>query len=861
MKRLLAPTGFLCLLSVALAAQTQTPKTLTPVASHASASAREQSGELRRDRAEAALGREGGTAMAPAAQAELVKQYCTTCHNDRSKAGELSLAGWDVTRASAERELTEKMIHKLRAGMMPPAGARRPAADQVSKLVTALESRMDALAIADPNPGWRPFQRLNRAEYSREVRSLLDLDVDVTPFLPADTISDGFDNVADVQTFSPTLMEGYLRAASRIAMLAIGDPSGSASQATYKLPKTASQMAHVDGAPAGTRGGISVEHTFVADGDYVFSMDFFAEPLGFLFGNTRPGEEIEVSLDGARLAVFKIDPRMSEEKTGLTIKTAPIHVKAGTHRVSAAFIQRFEGLINDLIAPIDHTMADTEIGIAYGITTLPHLRSLSIVGPHRVTGVSDTPSRRRVFSCRPVSQADETVCAAEIVRRLATQAFRRPVAEKDHARLMTFYARGRTETNFEGGLTKALEAILASPQFLFRVEETPRLRMTSAGAYRLSDYELASRLSFFVWGRGPDAELLKAAAQGRLVVPGALAKQSRRMLAAPAADALATRFASQWLRLQDLEKVIPDPILYPYSDQTLSLALKQETELFFDSLVRDDRSLLDLFTADYTYANERVARHYGIANVVGPQFRRVTLPSDRRGILGHGSILTLTSIAERTSPVQRGKWVMEVLLGSPPPPPPPNVPALEETKGTADSGRALTVRERMEQHRSNPQCTSCHRVIDPIGLALENFDATGKWRIRDGGMAVDTKGQLFDGTAIEGPDGLRDALLRHKDVVLLSFTRSLMTYALGRRVEAFDMPAVRRIIRDAEAQNYRISAFVSAIVESDAFRMAKLPAAQRTSPTDMPAQAADLSAVARSAKVDGADGADKRKQE
>ena len=775
-------------------------------------------------------------AMAPGAQAELVKMYCTGCHNDRSKAGELTLAGWDVTRASAERDVTEKMIHKLRAGMMPPSGARRPAPDQIAKLVTALETRMDALALADPNPGWRPFQRLNRAEYAREIKNLLALDVDVTAFLPADTISDGFDNVADVQTFSPTLMEGYLRAASRIAMLAIGDPDGSAAQATFKLPKTASQMERVEGAPPGTRGGISVDHTFVADGDYVFSMDFFAEPLGYLFGNTRPGEEIEVSLDGARLAIFKIDPRMSEEKTGLTIKTPPLHVKAGTHRVTAAFIQRFEGLINDLIAPIDHTMADTEIGIAYGITTLPHLRSLSIVGPHRVTGVSDTPSRRKVFTCRALTQAEEQTCASGIVRRLATQAFRRPVAEKDHARLMTFYTRGRTGNNFEAGITKALEAILASPQFLFRIEEwsepaAPKLDERRR-AYRLGDYELATRLSFFLWGRGPDAELLKAAGQGGLAIPGALSKQARRMLASPDADALATRFASQWLRLQDLEKVTPDPILYPYSDQTLSLALRKETELFFDSLVRDDRSLLDLFTADYTYANERVARHYGIPNVTGPEFRRVALPADRRGILGHGSILTLTSIAERTSPVQRGKWVMEVLLGSPPPPPPPNVPALEETKGTADSGRALTVRERMEQHRSNPQCTSCHRVIDPLGLALENFDATGKWRIRDGGVTVDTKGQLFDGTSIEGPGGLRNALLRHQDVIVLSFTRSLMTYALGRRIEAFDMPAVRRIIRDAESQNYRISAFVNGIVESDAFRMTKLPAAQRSVTTE-----------------------------
>jgi hypothetical protein len=773
-------------------------------------------------------------AMSAMAQAELVKSYCTGCHNERSKAGDLVLTGWDTTRASGDRELTEKMIHKLRAGMMPPATARHPAPAQVAEFVSALESRMDALAATDPNPGWRPFQRLNRAEYAREVRALLDLDVDVTAFLPADTISNGFDNVADVQTFSPTLMEGYLRAASRIAMLAIGDPEGSAAQATYKLPKTASQMERVEGAPPGTRGGISVEHTFVADGDYVFSMDFFAEPLGFLFGNSRPGEEIEVSIDGARLALFPIDPKMSEAKGSLTLKTPPMHIKAGTHRVTAAFIQRFEGLINDLIAPIDHTMADTEIGTAPGITTLPHLRSLSVVGPYRVTGVSETASRRRVFQCRPLTQAEESTCASEIVRRLATQAFRRPVTEKDHARLMTFYERGRKEKNFEAGITKAIEAILASPQFLFRVEAVP-VRATT-GSYRLSDYELATRLSFFLWGRGPDATLLKAAGQGSLALPGALTRQAKRMLAAPDAEALGTRFASQWLRLQDLEKVIPDPILYPYSDQTLSLALKKETELFFNSLVRDDRSVLDLLTADYSYVNERIARHYGIPNVTGPEFRRVTLPPDRRGILGQGSILTLTSIAERTSPVQRGKWVMEVLLGSPPPPPPPNVPLLEETKGTTDSGRALSVRERMEQHRSNPQCASCHRVIDPIGLALDNFDPTGKWRSRDGGVMVDTKGQLYDGTAIEGADGLRAALLRHKDVVLLNFTRSLMTYALGRRVEAFDMPAVRRIIRDAAAQNYRISAFLNGVIESDAFRMAKLPASQRQTSTDLQGQ-------------------------
>lgn len=777
--------------------------------------------------------------LTEASQTELVSQYCATCHSERGKAGQLSLAAWTPQRANATRDTTEKMIHKLRAGMMPPPGARRPDEKTLAMFAASLEARMDHLSALGPDPGWRPFQRLNRAEYAREVKQLLDLDVDVTAFLPADTISNGFDNVADVQTFSPALMQGYLRATSRIAMLAVGDPESSASQATFKLPKTASQLDRADGAPLGTRGGISVQHTFPADGDYVFSMDFFAEPLGLLYGSTATGEKIEVSIDGARVALYDINPRMSEEKTGLSIKTPLTYVQAGTHRVTAAFLQRFEGLINDLIAPIDHTMADTEIGTAFGITTLPHLRSLNIVGPRNVTGVSDTSSRRRIFKCRAVSQAEEPTCASEIVRSLATQAFRRPVSEKDFTRLMTFFDRGRKERSFEYGVTKALEAILASPQFLFRVEEQPRLRSASsnaaspapAGAYRLGDYELASRLSFFLWGAGPDAELLKVAGQGRLSAPGALAQQTKRMLASPRADALATRFASQWLRLQELERVIPDPIVFPYSDQTLSIALKKETELFFESLVRDDRSLFDLLNADYTFVNERTARHYGIANVTGNEFRRVTVPDYRRGILGHGSVLTLTSIATRTSPVMRGKWVMEVLLGTPPPPPPPNVPALEETKATADSGRSLSVRQRMEQHRSNPSCTSCHRVIDPLGLALENFDVTGKWRVNDGDVPVDASGTVYDGSTVEGPAGLRSAVLRHKDAFVTSFTESLMTYALGRRVEAADMPAVRRIIRQAAAREYRLSAFINGVIDSAAFQMARPPNKETTATT------------------------------
>ncbi len=759
-------------------------------------------------------------------QTAVVAEFCGTCHSDRAKAGGLSLAGYDAARAADHPGVSEKMIRKLRAGMMPPAGAKRPDEATLASLAAALEQHMDRAAGSQPAPGWRPFQRLNRAEYARAVRDLLDVDVDATAYLPPDTISRGFDNVADAQSFSPTLMEGYLRAASRVAALAVGDAGATAAEAAYRLPKTHSQLARAEGAPLGTRGGLSVMHTFPADGDYVFRMEFFAEPLGILFGSTNPGEQIEVSIDGARAALLPVDPRMREATTGLAIRTDPVHVKAGARRVTAAFLERFEGPVNDLIAPIDHTLADTEIGIALGITTLPHLRTLAIVGPHQVTGVSETASRRKVFSCRPTGPDEEATCAAQIVRTLATQAFRRPVGARDFERLMRFYEEGRREGDFEDGVTRTIEAILASPQFLFRLEPAPSTARPGQ-PYRVADLELASRLSFFLWGSGPDQELLDLAGEGTLSSSATLTAQVRRMIADPRSEALASRFAAQWLRLQDVDQVSPDPIRFPYFDRSLGEALKRETVLFFDSLVREDRSLLDLVTADYTFVNERVARHYGLPNVTGQTYQRISVPDYRRGVLGHGSILTLTSIAGRTSPVMRGKWVMEVLLGSPPPPPPPNVPELEETTASA-GGRLLSVRERMEEHRANPACNSCHRVIDPLGLALENFDVTGRWRIRGGDAPVDARGDLYDGTAMEGPEGLRQALLKHKDALVLSFTESLMTYALGRGVEAADMPVVRGIVRTAEAADYRLSAFIEGIVQSDAFRMSTAAGAETT---------------------------------
>ena len=760
-------------------------------------------------------------------QTALVKQYCATCHSDRNKnnAGGLSLANFDAAKVGHDAqvaEVAEKMIRKLRAGMMPPANARRPEGNALVNFAASMESKLDQSAALNPNPGRRPFQRLNRAEYTRAVSALLALDVDVNAFLPPDTISAGFDNIADAQAFSATLMEGYLRAASRISALAVGDPKASASEFTYKVPRTGSQMQQIEGAPFGTRGGIVVSHTFPADGEYSFRLQLHSIPTGQLFGSTVRGELLEVSVDGERAAVLEINPRMSEaDPNGMNLTTPRISIKAGTHKLAAAFVRRFDAVPDDLMPPIDHTLADSQIGAGFGITTLPHLREFAVSGPFRVTGVSETPSRKKIFTCRPTSAAEEASCANEIIRKLATLAYRGPVTSLDMDGLNRFYAQGRKSADFESGIRMALQAILASPRFLFRLEEAPAA-IRAGQNYRISDHDLATRLSFFIWGAGPDEELLKVAQRGTLRAPGVMAAQVKRMLADPKSEALSARFGAQWLRLQDLEKIYPDALLFPYYDFKLGEALRKETELFFDSIVREDRNIFDLITADYTFVNERIARHYGIAGVNGPDFRRVTLTDqNRRGLLGQGSILALTSVADRTSPVLRGKWIMEVLLASPPPAPPPNVPTLDETKAESGDGGLLTTRQRMEQHRANPQCNSCHRVIDPLGLALENFDVTGRWRIRDNGNLVDPAGDLYDGTKMQGPAGLRAALLKHQDMFFTGFTESLMTYGLGRRIEYYDMPAIRKIIRDAAKDNHRFSAFVLGIANSRAFQMSR----------------------------------------
>jgi cytochrome c551/c552 len=764
--------------------------------------------------------------LSVADQNALVARNCAVCHDDDAKTGGLSLEHFDAAQIEQSAAVAEKMIRKLRAGMMPPPSAPdRPDDATLKAFAESLEARLDAASAAAPNPGWRPFQRLNRAEYARAVHDLLALDVDVTAFLPPDTLSQGFDNVADAQSFSATLLEGYLRAASQISRLAVGDRTATASAATYRVAENTSQYRHVDGAPFGTRGGVSVVHTFPADGSYVFKVELHRTSTGELFGNTAiaisgKNEPIEISVNGDRVATLEVTPKMSEaDKNGLTLETPPIHVNAGPQRISAAFVQRFAGPIDDLLAPIDRTLADSRIGTGFGITALPHLQDMTIVGPLAVTGISETPSRRKIFTCRPGAASDEAGCAAEIIKRLTTQAYRSPSSGTDIELLTKLYQQGRKDGDFESGIRLAVQGILANPKFLFRVEHAPAT-LRAGQIYQLNDLDLASRLSFFLWDGVPDAELVRAATSGTLGTPAGLKKQVSRMLADTRAEALGTRFAAQWLRLQDVDKIRPDALLYPYWDLSLSDAFRRETELFFDSIVRDDRSVLDLITADYSYINERIARHYGIPNVMGDEFRRVAMPENRRGILNQGSILQLTSVADRTSPVQRGKWIMQVLFGTPPPPPPPNVPLLEETKGAVGS-RVLSVRERMEEHRANPACMSCHRMIDPLGLALENYDVTGKWRMKDNGVPVDAAGVMYDGTKIDGPAGLRAAVLKHSDMFVRTFTESLMTYAIGRRVEYYDMPTVRAIVGNAERNGNRMSSFILGVVNSPAFRTAK----------------------------------------
>ena len=762
-----------------------------------------------------------------ASVAEVVERYCTRCHNPTRFHGNLSLEGFDATRAADNAEIAERMIRKLRAGMMPPPGVPRPSADTLAALAQLLEDDIDRAAADRPHPGNRPFQRLNRAEYTQVVRDLLGVNIDAARWLPQDPISHGFDNIADAQTLSPTLMDAYLSAASEVARRAVGDRDAATTAVTYTNSPMVSQheWERAEGAPFGTRGGISVLHGFPADGEYTFEMTFMS-------GWGERFDDIDISINGERVALVRYGGNIDfQGRKRFPVRTEPIAVRAGEHRVTAAFIRKMDGPYEDLIRPNDWSLTGTET--SYGTTSLPHLMSLTLEGPTNPTGVSDFESRRRVFTCRPTAPSEEEPCARRIISRLATEAYGRELAPDEVDDLVGFYGLGTEEAGFEAGIRTALEAILASPHFLFRMERQPP-GVGPGEIYPVAPEDLAARLSFFLWGTAPDRELMDAAKSGRLADPDVLEAQARRLLADPRSEVLATRFASLWLRLQDVEKVAPDAFRFPNYSRQLAEAMRHETELFFDNLVREDRSLLELYEADYTFVNERLARHYGIGGVHGDHFRRVAYPDDRRrGVLGHGSMLVQTSLGNRTSPVLRGKWVMEVLLGTPPPPPPADIPDLEDTDASRD-GKVLSTRERLEMHRAKPACASCHNFIDPIGLALDNFDVTGRWRIREQGAVLDTRGTFYDGTEIAGASDLSRVLLKRPIPLVRQFTESLMAYALGRTIEYRDQPAVRAIAREAAGNEYRMSSFVVGVVRSDAFRMKEAFAEDETPDGSMP---------------------------
>jgi hypothetical protein len=759
----------------------------------------------------------GARGVSTEALNSVVRRYCGSCHSPTQRKGNLSLQGFDVDSAADNTDVSEKIIRKLRAEMMPPPGSRKPAGDTLLALVETLEQTIDK--ASKPNPGNRTFQRLNRAEYENAVRDLLSIEVNAGDFLPLDTKSANFDNIADVQALSPTLLESYLNAAAAVSRMAVGDRKAISTMVTYGSSPFTSQHPwdHVEGTPYGTRGGIVALHTFAADGMYSFRLNVSG-------GTGMPLQDVDVSINGSRIALLHYERGVDRNLASADapngadyVRSDPIFVRAGQQRLSASFVVRNDGTYEDLIKPHEWSRASNGTASA-GTTEPPHLLEIAVLGPDKITGISETPARKRIFTCHPTVQKLQRACADEILTRIATRAYRRPLTAHDRASLMTFYDSAAAREGFEEGVRTALQAVLASPYFVFRFENAPA--NVAAGAdYQISDYDLASRLSFFIWGSLPDQQLLTLAQQHRLSDKKVLEREVRRMLADPrAADALSTRFAAQWLRLQDLDKVHPDVFLFPDFDLQLADAMREETTLFFRDIVQNDRSVIDLFNANYTFVNERLAHHYGIPNVSGPEFRKVTYPdSTRRGILGQGSMLVQTSVADRTSPVLRGKWVMEVLIGMPPPPPPPGVPTLEETKGSKN-GRQLTTRERMEIHRSDPTCNACHQYMDPMGLSLDNFDVTGKYRYRENAMALDTKGRLYDGTPVSSSSDLIAALLKRPIPLVRNFTENLMAYAIGRRMEDFDQPSIRAIAKEAESKQYRVSSFVLGVVNSPAFR-------------------------------------------
>jgi cytochrome c5 len=770
-------------------------------------------------------------------QQAILNQFCVTCHNQRSKTAGLTLDTMDLERVSEGAEVWEKVLRKLRTGAMPPQGARRPDQATNDRLIAWLEAELDRGAAAHPHPG-RPalLHRLNRAEYTNAVRDLLALDVNVASLLPPDDSAYGFDNIADALGVSPLLLERYLAAADRVSALAMGDTEVSPGSETYRVRQDLSQDQHIEGLPLGTVGGILVRHTFPLDGEYEFQVKLFRTNSSVMRGLEYP-QQLEITVDGVRIFLATVgggddfttllkNVTAAGDAVDARLKVR-VPVKAGPRNIGVAFIYRSAVADTRTLQPFLRSSVDT-----YDFTGRPHVDTVTIIGPFDGKGSGDTPSRRRIFTCRPPSPGfgnprltrslgptspdAELACARQIITTLARRAFRRPVTELDLQPLMDFYEAGRREGTFETGIQSALRRLLASPMFVFRFEREPA-NPASGAVYRISDFELASQLSFFLWSSIPDDQLLTVAGEGRLHTAPVLERQVRRMLADPKSKALITNFAGQWLQLRNLWSIVPNSETFSDFDDNLRQAFLGETELFVDSIMREDRNVVDLLTADYTFVNERLAKHYGIANVYGSQFRRVTLTDDaRKGLLGKGSVLMVTSHADRTSPVVRGKWILENLIGSPPPPPPPDVPPFPDN---ADVQKPLSVRERMERHRDNPTCAGCHKIMDPLGFALENFDAVGKWRMRDEGHVIDASGQLTDGTRVDGVASLRQALLKRPDVFVGTLTEKLLTYALGRGLDYYDMPAIRGIVREASAQNSQFSSLVLGVVKSVPFQM------------------------------------------
>ena len=731
------------------------------------------------------------TTMAPDTTADqaLVDKYCVTCHNARTLSGNLNLVGLDADRPADHPEIFEKVVRKVRAGLMPPAGVPRPVRATLDGFAASLETRLDRAAAQTPNPGSHLLHRMNRTEYANAIRDLLHLDVDATTLLPADDSSEGFDNIADALRVSPALVERYTSAAVKVSRLAVGNLLLTASTATYRVPSDLAQSGHLDGLPLGTRGGTLIEHTFPLDAEYSFRVRVRGAAIGLAAANLQ-GEEIEVSLDGERI-------RLVPATATIDLK---LPIKAGPHELAVTFVRKPPAGADD----VWQTFAANS-----------GVQSVAITGPLTPSGLGDTPSRQRIFVCHPQSEADEGApgCAKRILGTVARRAFRQPVTDADLQTLIEFFEAGRKNGGFDAGIEQGLARILVDPRFVFRLEREPA-NVTDGKPYRISDLELASRLSFFLWSSIPDDALLDVAIKGTLHEPLVLEQQTRRMLADPRARALVTNFGGQWLYLRELKNARPETSGF---SENLRQSLRRETEMLLESIVREDRSVIDLLNADYTFVDETLARHYGIPNVRGSRFRRVTVTDEaRRGLLGQGSFLLVTSVANRTSPVSRGKWVLENLMGVPPPLPPPNVPAIDESP---EAAKASSLRQKMEIHRGNPACAACHRIMDPIGFTLENFDLVGRWRTRDGNAPIDATSQLFDGTPLDGPVSLRKALLARSDVFVRTATEKLMTYGTGRALRYYDMPVVRQIVRDAAKSDYHVSSLVLGIVKSDAFQM------------------------------------------